>query len=624
MASNGTFMFVLHSHLPYARLAGRWPHGEEWIHEAASETYVPLLETLYDLAEEGVKFKLNIGITPVLTEQLADPLVLKHFEEYLDDRIAAAKRDMLFFSGRAVEGDLDAALNLDAPMRVTDEEQTGLDARAVTEARAAVEAAANAGGNPQQPYIVTTYEPVPTAEPHLRYLAEWYKVHYENVKRAFLNRFNGDIVGAFKRLQDDGYIEIVTSAATHPYMPLLGRDSSLRAQIQTGIASYVKHYGRRPASFWLPECAYRPAYFTRDGVRVGLEQHLSEYDIKVFFTETHTITGGQPVGVATGEVVGPYGQIRRRYVVPNMNDFPKRDATTFQTYYVSDTAVGDNALSHSGVAVIGRNAQTGQQVWSASSGYPGDFDYREFHKKAGTSGLKYWRVTGAKLDLAHKDYYHPDWAAYKVEQHAEHFAHLVSDQLREYKDKTGENGLVMSSYDTELFGHWWYEGVLWLERVLRHLASDPSVDLKTANEFITENPPKHVLHVPESSWGAGGNHFTWNNTDNRWMWAPVHEAEIRLEGLVIRYPTPTDDERFVLNQIAREALLLQSSDWPFLVTTGQARDYAIQRFNQHLERFTKLADSLDRRRPDRVLAEQYWELDKAFYDIDYRWFRSRS
>ncbi len=624
MASNGTFMFVLHSHLPYARLAGRWPHGEEWIHEAASETYVPLLETLYDLSEEGVKFKLNIGITPVLTEQLADPLILQHFDQYLDDRIAAAKRDMLFFSGRSVDGDLDAALKLDTPLHVMDEEQTGLDARAVTEARAAVEAEINAGGNPTPPYVVTTYEPVPTAEPHLRYLAEWYKVHYENVKRAFHTRFNGDIIGAFKRLQEDGYIEIVTSAATHPYMPLLGRDSSLRAQIQTGVASYVKHYGRRPTSFWLPECAYRPAYFTRDGVRVGLEQHLSEYDIRVFFTETHTITGGQPVGVATGEVVGPYGQIRRRYVVPNMHEFPKRDATTFQAYYVSDTAAGDNALSHSGVAVIGRNAQTGQQVWSSSSGYPGDFDYREFHKKAGTSGLKYWRVTGSKLDLAVKDYYHPDWAAYKVEQHAEHFAHLVSDQLREHKAKTGESGLVMSSYDTELFGHWWYEGVLWLERVLRHLANDPSVDLKTANEYITETPPKQVLHIPESSWGAGGNHFTWNNTDNRWMWAPVHEAEIRLEGLVIRYPNPTDDEKFVLNQIAREALLLQSSDWPFLVTTGQARDYAIQRFNQHLERFTKLADSLDRRRPDRALAEQYWELDKAFYDIDYRWFRARS
>ncbi|MFP4323976.1 MAG: 1,4-alpha-glucan branching protein, partial [Anaerolineales bacterium] len=88
MPSLGAFTFVLHSHLPYARQAGRWPHGEEWIHEAASETYIPLLNALYDLRDEGVKYQLTIGITPVLTEQLADADVLKNFDEFLDDKIA--------------------------------------------------------------------------------------------------------------------------------------------------------------------------------------------------------------------------------------------------------------------------------------------------------------------------------------------------------------------------------------------------------------------------------------------------------------------------------------------------------------------------------------------------------
>lgn len=622
MTYRGTFMFVLHSHLPYARLAGRWPHGEEWIHEAAAETYIPLLETLYDLVEEGVHFKLNIGLTPVLTEQLADPLVLEHFDQYLDERIAAARRDILFFTGLPVDAEL--PLQAEGRVLVTDEKATSLDARTVSEQRALLEAEAQAGGNPPRPAVVTTYEPVPTAEPHLRYLAEWYKIHYENVKRAFHNRFNRDIVGAFRRLQDDGFIEIVTSAATHAYLPLLGRDSSISAQIQTGIASYQHHFGRRPTSFWLPECAYRPAYYANNHLRPGIETFLAEQEFSVFFTETHTITGGQPVGMAAGDIVGPYGQVKRRYVIPAVNDMPRRDATTFLPYYVSDTAAGEGAFHHSGVAVMGRNAATGQQVWSSNLGYPGDFDYREFHKKAGTSGFKYWRVTGATLDLAYKDYYHPDWAAYKVEQHAEHFAHLVGDQLREHFNKTGQPGVVVSSYDTELFGHWWFEGVLWLEKVLRHLSSDPNIDLMTATEYVTATPPNDVLHIPESSWGAGGNHFTWNNTDTRWMWTPLHEAELRLEGLTIRYAEPTEDETIVLNQIAREALLMQSSDWPFLVTTGQAREYAIQRFNQHLERFTKLADSLDRAKPDRALAEQYYELDKLFPDIDFRWFRARS
>ena len=82
---------------------------------------------------------------------------------------------------------------------------------------------------------------------------------------------------------------------------------------------------------------------------------------------------------------------------------------------------------------------------------------------------------------------------------------------------------------------------------------------------------------------------------------------------------PTEDELVVLNQLAREIMLMQSSDWQFLVTTGQAREYAIQRFSQHLERFDKLADSLDAKTPDIAYAGELYNLDNIFPDIDYRW-----
>ncbi len=563
MNALGAFTFVLHSHLPYVRKAGRWPHGEEWIHEAASETYIPLLNTLYDLKEDNVQFRLTLGLTPILAEQLADPDVLDHFDQYLDDKIEAAKKDMTFF------------------------------------------------------------ERPETSDPHLRYLAEWYKNWYEHIKYSFDSRFNRDIIGSFRKLQDEGYIEITTSAATHGYLPLLGRDSSIRGQLKAGITSYKRMFGRNPTGIWLPECAYRPAYYTEDGrLRPGIEYFLAEQGIKVFFSETHTITGGQPVGVAAGDVIGPYGEIKRRYVIPAATTAPERHATTYQPYYVSDTTAGPKAEQHSGVAVIGRNNSTGQQVWSADWGYPGDFDYREFHKKAGTSGLQYWRVTGAQIDLSHKDYYHPDWAAYKVDQHAEHFAHLVGDLLREYNRKTGKFGLISSNYDTELFGHWWFEGVAWLGKVLRHLAANPEIQLVSATQFIEEHPPEEVLHIPESSWGAGGGHFTWDNGETHWMWQPIHEAEARMEALVAKYPNPTDDEKTVLNQLARELLLLEGSDWPFLVTTGQAREYAIQRFSQHVERFNQLANKLESGNlaQARDFAEELYELDKVFADIDYRWF----
>lgn len=566
MAAIGAFTFVLHSHLPYARKAGRWPHGEEWLHEAAMETYIPLLETLYDLRADGVPFRVTIGITPILAEQLADEDVKDHFDQYLDDRIQAAKEDIELFSQE---------------------------------------------------------EPV---NEQLVVLANWYVGVFERVKTAFDSRFQRDILGAFKQLQDEGLIEITTCAATHGYLPLMGNDSTINAQLRTGIRSYERFFNRKPTGIWLPECAYRPAYVTETGrKRPGIEHFLGENGLKVFFSETHTITGGQPVGVAGGDIIGPYGVIKRRYVIPASKsiNIPERSATTFQPYYVFDTTDYPE-LNYSGVSVIGRNNSVGQQVWSAEWGYPGDFDYREFHRKAGSSGIQYWRITGAGIDLGHKDLYHPDWAEYKIDQHAEHFAHLVGDNLRSYAKETGKFGLVSANYDTELFGHWWFEGVDWLGKVLRHLADSGDVELTTASRHINLHPPSEVLNLPESSWGAGGTHFVWDNNDTHWMWAPIHEAEARMENLANEFTDPTPSESLVLAQAAREALLLESSDWPFLVTTGQAREYSIQRFSQHLERFNKLASSLEKGTPDDDLAAELWELDKVFGDIDYRDFRTYS
>src|SRR5689334_22388588 len=134
-------------------MAGRWPHGEEWIHEAASETYIPLLNALTELKKDGVKARLTIGLTPILVEQLSDPDVLDHLDAYLDDKIKAAQADIARFEK---EGD-----------------------------------------------------------PHMTYLAQFYTEWHEGIKKSFDTTYQRDLVGAFKKLQDDGLIEIVTCAATH-------------------------------------------------------------------------------------------------------------------------------------------------------------------------------------------------------------------------------------------------------------------------------------------------------------------------------------------------------------------------------------------------------------------------
>jgi 1,4-alpha-glucan branching enzyme len=557
----GAFTFVLHTHLPYCRKAGRWPHGEEWLHEAMAETYVPLLDALYDLRDEGVPFKLTMSLTPVLTEQLADADVREHFLLYLDAEIQAARQDVPRFGE---EGDL-----------------------------------------------------------HLEYLAGYYRDTYQHIRESFLKRFSGDLVAAFRELQDEGYLEIVTSAATHGYLPLLARDSSIYGQLRAGIESYRRHFHRSPRAIWLPECAYRPAYIDTLGItRPAIEEFLAGLGITCFFVETHAIEGGQPVGKAAGDVaIGPYTAIRRRYALP-MAAQPAGEGTSFEAYYVVGSSQG---LTSPPVAAIGRNNRTGQQVWSADWGYPGEADYREFHKKDPQSGLQYWRVTGPRVDLGDKDYYHPDWANARVGEHAGHYAQLVEALIRDYHAETGRYGIVSSNYDTELFGHWWFEGVEWIKETLRELSGSDVVDLTTASDYLAAHEPEQVMALPESSWGAGGTHWTWDNPDTHWMWAPIHEAERRMEQLVARYPEAQGERAVALNQAARELLLIESSDWPFLVTTGQAREYAIERFQSHLGRFHLLADLIEADRTAHAAdkARECFEQDNVFPTIDYRWFGAR-
>jgi len=312
--------------------------------------------------------------------------------------------------------------------------------------------------------------------------------------------------------------------------------------------------------------------------------------------------------------------VQRRYVVPVVPNLPERTASTYFPYEVSESQAGPESTRGSGVRVIGRNTETGQQVWSSQIGYPGDLDYREFYKKSGSSGINYWRVTGKTVDLGFKDFYHPDWAAQKVEQHAEHFAHLVGDLLRDVRQRTDRYGILLASYDTELFGHWWFEGIDWLERVLQHLAESPDVQLMSPLDYVQQHPPQATLHLPESSWGAGGTHYNWENSETRWMWPVIHDHEARMVMLAKQFAEADDDKKVVLNQIARELMLMLSSDWQFLVTTGQAREYAIQRFSQHVERFDKLASSLDTAMPDVTYAKELYNLDNIFPDIDFRWY----
>ncbi|MGA7731894.1 MAG: 1,4-alpha-glucan branching protein domain-containing protein [Chloroflexia bacterium] len=585
----GGFTFVLHTHMPFYRGAGKWPHGEENLHEVMAETYVPLLAALTDLHEAGVQARVTIGITPVLAEQLADEMIKAHFEEYVNQEIEGATADIARFEA--------------------------------------------------------------AKDPHFLYLAHFYLDWYRNILHTFQERFQRDLISGFRRLQDAGVVEILTSAATHPYLPLMQRDSTLHAQLAIGKRATERHFGKAPRAIWLPECAYRPAYYAKasDGTpyeRPGLEAFLEAQRLGLFFSESDAVEGSRVIGQARREtrevvrstphrqeVLDIYGQVEsvieemgyesagfvtEKHVVPFEGESRATgaDGGTFEPYLVRDSEV----------SVMGRNRVVGEQVWAAAVGYPGDANYREFHKKDALHGFQYWRVTDAKIDIAYKQTYEPYHAGQRVEEHARHFVGLVERQLRDFSATHGSEGLIASAYDTELFGHWWFEGVDWLKRVLTLLAEHKEIELTTASDWLEAHVPDKVIDLPESSWGHAGTHITWINPETTWMWSAVYAAERRMEGLVDYYPSAEGGALEALNQAARELVLLEASDWEFLYTTGQARQYSTDRFAEHVSRFNNLAGALESGAEDDSLlqlAREYNERDNLFPDIDYKLFAFR-
>lgn len=545
--SIGSFVLVLHSHLPYCRKAGVWPFGEEWVFEAMAETYIPLLDIIDYLADKNALGSFTVGFTPVLLDQLQDPYMLLRFDEYLETKIAAAEADIARFGAES--------------------------------------------------------------EWNLQELAKFYRDRYEGVRSSFHLRHNGDLVNAFKALQDRGLVQILAGAATHAYLPLLSSETSIYSQLKLGHDVYTHIFGRPPQGIWLPECGYRPPSESS-----SVDRALEDLGYSCFVVDAHAIEGGAPIDVYSDRV------LRKPEVRPAA---AKRDYTSYLSYLASG----------SDIAVLGRNQRTALQVWSSEWGYPGDGNYREFHRRDPVSGFSYWKVTSRLVDISAKEVYHPDAALGRAKEHADHFVGLVERLLLDFNAETGKRGVIVAPFDVELFGHWWLEGLDWLKWALEGLSKSPHVEVLSASSYLEKHPPHEEIDLLESSWGLGGGHYIWDNESTNWMWQEIHTAEKEIEDMTLkvnRRGRQADDNASLrdrlLKQVAREALLLQSSDWPFLVTTEQARDYGERRFLEHKYRFERLAHALaeDVISPEIVnYLEQLESIDAVFPQIDFTAFTGK-
>lgn len=565
----GYFTFVLHSHLPYVIGHGRWPHGMDWLNEAAAESYIPLLQVFSRLAAEGRPPGVTLGITPILAEMLAADTFRQEFKDYLDDKIRAAREDLATFKK--------------------------------------------------------------LGEGHYAHLAQMWEGHFRELQRVFSEDFGEDLLGVCRRLMEAGMLEVITSAATHGYLPLLGRDTAVQAQVKQGVAAYRRHFGRDPQGFWLPECAYRPRYEWVSPLadlagppvlRKGVEEFLSENGLAYFFIDSHLLKGGRAIGVYKDRFEA-LERLWERFAAQYQERPEDREKSPHQVYLASSAPETKRP-----VAVFTRDPKTGLQVWSGEWGYPGDGNYLDFHKKRFPGGLRYWQVTSAQADLADKSPYHPEWVTARIHEQADHFVTLVTGLLAEFRAAHGRAGMVVAPYDTELLGHWWFEGPQWLYQVLSRFHAHTQVKPMAAGELLKVAAPRAVISLPEGSWGEGGYHWIWLNEMNDWTWRHIYPAEGEMEDLAGLWADDPDPRlQDLLKQCGRSLLLLESSDWQFLISTFSARDYAELRLVVHHDDFKRLAAMTRRYAADRTLPPEDWnfleycqERDKIFPDLEPRWW----
>lgn len=523
----GYISIVLHAHLPFVRYPEHRDHLEErWLYEAITETYMPLLVVLENLLNDGVDFRITISLTPTLTEMLNDALLMQRYQRYLCRLLELSEREIFRTRG----------------------------------------------------------------DSHIGPVARMYHKRLSRLRHLFEYVYSKDLTAAFGSIAASGKVELITSAATHPYLPLLmGQKTSAKAQIGLGRESFRKTFGRHPAGIWLPECGFAP----------GVDLLVKESGIDFFFLESHGLLNSTPP--ARHSIYAP-------------------------------------VKTPAGVVVFARDAESSKQVWSASEGYPGDPNYRDFYRDIGFdldldyigkylpegirtfTGLKYYSITGG---TGNKRPYSPEKAIKTADMHAAHFISSRIDQVSRLNERLKIKPLVTVSYDAELFGHWWFEGPEWLNFFFRKGAGQGTFRFTSPSEYIAGQEDFETVMPSMSSWGEKGYSSTWLAPSNSWIYRHLTRCSVLMARMASEFSSAHGLEERAINQASRELLLAQASDWPFMMKNGNTGDFASRKFSEHIMNFFELHSEITGRN---INAERLSCLEKKnsiFRDIDFRIFSGK-
>ena len=521
----GYVSLVLHAHLPYVRHPEHKEFFEErWLFEAITECYIPLLRAFDRLVRDGVKFRIAVSLSPTLVAMFQDELLQQRYLQHMEKLIELSYKEV---------------------------ERT-------------------------------------KAQPEFNRLARFYREMFLETVRVYDVQYGRDMVKAFKTFHDAGVLELMTTTATHGFLPLLKtHPAAVRAQVLTGVESFKHTVGGQPDGIWIPECAFYP----------GLESVLKDAGFRYFIVDSH--------GIQNASVRPHYGLFAPIGCV-------------------------------NGVAAFGRDPESSRQVWSSHEGYPGDFDYRDFYRDIGhelpldyigpyildgktriLTGIKYARVTGSE----HKQPYDPDKAREKAAIHAQHFLECRQKQAIAQAGSMDRPPVILSPYDAELFGHWWFEGPQFLEFLIRKAHFDQDiVELVSPSQVLDRHPVIQRSTPSASTWGWQGYNECWLSGSNEWIYPHLHHAARVMTDTASIYANEkrgTLRER-ALNQAMRSLLLAQSSDWPFIMKCGTAVEYANKRIRDQLARFHFLIDSINRNEINEPKLAALEHMDNLFPFVDFR------
>ncbi len=523
----GYLALVLHAHLPYVHHP-EFPDflEEDWLYEAITETYIPLLRVFHNLTNDGINFRITISLSPPLVSMFKNDLLQRRYIQKIEHLIELAEKDV--------------------------ERTKWL--------------------------------------PQFHEVALMYLEHFRYCRWFFVEKNRCDLSNSFKELEETGNLELITCGATHGFLPLMLNETAIKAQIKLAVDYHHRAFGKKPRGIWLPECGYQP----------GVDQFVQAQGLRFFFTDAHGVLHASP---------------RPKY-------------GNFAPIYCP-----------SGVAVFGRDLESSKQVWSANEGYPGDYDYREFYRDIGFDleyeyikpylpssgvrvplGIKYHRITGPTLD---KQPYNIWRAREKAAVHAGNFMFNREKQIEYLNQIIDRKPIIVSPYDAELFGHWWFEGPMWLDFLIRKITYDQqTIQLVTPSDYLEIYPRNQVATPSMSSWGYKGFNEVWLEGSNDWIYRHLHKIADRMVELAQSYPSADGDLKRALNQAARELLLLQSSDWAFIMKTGTMVEYAIKRTKNHINRFNTLYDQIKYNRIDSDYLHRLEERDDLFPNIDYKIYQN--